>query len=53
MLGNTEATVRLYVDRTEVDTPSYYEGRAPQSDDEVALDRTFATHLALALKTQE
>lgn len=51
-LGNTEATVRLYVDRTQVDTPSYYEGRAPQSDDEVALDRTFATHHGIAVGDQ-
>lgn len=31
------ATVRLYHDRTTVDTPSYYAGRAPQTAVEIAL----------------
>lgn len=51
-LEGIEATVRLYVDRNEVDTPSYYEGRAPRQDDEVALDHTFASNHGIAVGDQ-
>lgn len=44
-----EATVRLYKNRTEVDKASYYTGRAPQSDDEIALDRLFMANNGLSL----
>jgi putative ABC transport system permease protein len=48
-VGGAEATVRLYVTRTEVDAPSYYEGRAPTAADEVALDHTFCANHGIAV----
>lgn len=44
-----EATVRIYKNRTEVDKASYYQGRAPQSDDEIALDRLFMQNNGLSI----
>lgn len=44
-----EATVRLYKNRTDVDKASYYEGRAPEADDEIALDRLFMANNNLSL----
>ena len=38
--GN-DVTIRAYRNRTKVDLPSYYEGRPPKADDEIALDDTF------------
>lgn len=44
-----DATVRLYHDRTQVDTPSYFAGKAPEADNEIALDDTFCTHRGLSV----
>ena len=48
-VGDVDATVRLYVDRTQIDLASYYAGRAPESDDEVALDATFCAHHGISV----
>ena len=45
----TKRTLRTYAHRTEVDLASYCEGAEPQADDEVALDRVFATNNDLAV----
>ena len=45
----TKRTLRTYVHRTEVNLASYCEGVEPQSDDEVAVDRVFATNNELAV----
>ena len=44
-----EATVRLYKNRTDIDKVLYFEGRAPQEDDEIALDRLFMKNNDLAI----
>ena len=43
----TRRTLRTYAHRTEVDLASYCEGAGPQADDEVAIDRVFATNNGL------
>ena len=45
----TNVTVRLYKNRTDIDTASYVAGRAPDTDDEIALDRIFMTNNGLSL----
>ncbi len=45
----TKRTLRTYAHRTEVDIASYCEGTEPQEDDEVAIDRVFATNNDLAV----
>lgn len=44
----TKRTLRTYAHRTEVDIASYCEGTKPQADNEVAVDRVFATNNGLA-----
>ena len=38
----TKRTLRTYAHRTQVDVASYCDGRVPEADDEVAIDRVFA-----------
>lgn len=45
----TKRTLRTYAHRTKVDIASYCEGRQPKADDEVAIDRVFATNNDLAV----
>lgn len=45
----TKRTLRTYAHRTKVDIASYCEGRQPRADDEVAIDRVFATNNDLAV----
>ena len=45
----TKRTLRTYAHRTEIDLASYCEGTEPQADDEVAVDRVFATNNDLAV----
>ena len=45
----TKRTLRTYTHRTEVDIASYCEGAEPRTDDEVAVDRVFATNNELAI----
>ena len=45
----TRRTLRTYAHRTEVDLASYCEGAEPQADDEIAIDRVFATNNGLAV----
>lgn len=45
----TKRTLRTYTHRTKVDIASYCEGRQPKADDEVAIDRVFATNNDLAV----
>ena len=45
----TKRTLRTYAHRTEVNLASYCEGAKPQADDEVAIDRVFATNNELAV----
>ena len=46
---STKRTLRTYEHRTEVDIASYCEGAKPRTDDEVAVDRVFATNNGLAV----
>lgn len=45
----TKRTLRTYAHRTKVDIASYCEGRRPKADDEVAIDRVFATNNNLSV----
>lgn len=45
----TKRTLRTYAHRTKVDIASYCEGKEPKADDEVAIDRVFATNNDLAV----
>lgn len=45
----TKRTLRTYAHRTKVDIASYCEGREPKADDEVAIDRVFATNNNLSV----
>lgn len=45
----TSRTLRTYAHRTQVDLAAYCEGRAPEADDEVAVDRVFATNNGLSV----
>ncbi len=45
----TKRTLRTYAHRTKVDIASYCEGKEPKTDDEVAIDRVFATNNDLAV----
>ena len=45
----TKRTLRTYIHRTEIDLASYCEGTEPQTDDEVAVDRVFATNNKLTV----
>ena len=45
----TSRTLRTYAHRTEVDLAAYCEGRVPEADDEVAIDRAFATNNGLSV----
>ncbi|WP_418823670.1 ABC transporter permease [Paratractidigestivibacter faecalis] len=45
----TSRTLRTYAHRTEVDIAAYCEGRVPEADDEVAVDRVFATNNGLSV----
>ncbi len=44
-----EKTVRLYVNRTEFNRATYYEGAAPADASQIALDQTFCDEHGLAL----
>lgn len=41
--------MRVFADRTQVDLAAYYEGCAPQADDELAIDRVYAVHHGLGV----
>lgn len=43
-VGDGDCTVRLYENRDQVDRAAYVEGRAPEADDEIALDRVFCAN---------
>ena len=45
----TKRTLRTYAHRSKVDIASYCEGKEPKADDEVAIDRVFATNNDLAV----
>lgn len=45
----TSRTLRTYAHRTEVDLAAYCKGRVPEADDEVAVDRVFATNNGLSV----
>ena len=45
----TSRTLRTYAHRTQVDIAAYCEGRVPEADDEVAVDRVFATNNDLSV----
>lgn len=42
-IDGNDVNMRIFEDRTTIDTATYYEGSAPESADEIALDDTFAT----------
>ena len=39
--SDTDMTARVYTNREQIDLPAYFEGTAPQADNEIALDRVF------------
>ena len=45
----TRRTLRTYAHRAKVDIASYCEGKEPKADDEVAIDRVFATNNNLSV----
>ena len=45
----TKRTLRTYAHRAKVDIASYCEGKQPKTDDEVAIDRVFATNNNLSV----
>lgn len=45
----TSRTLRTYAHRTEVDVAAYCDGRVPEADDEVAVDRVFAANNGLGV----
>lgn len=45
----TKRTLRTYAHRAKVDIASYCEGKEPKADDEVAIDRVFATNNNLSV----
>ena len=45
----TSRTLRTYAHRTEVDVAAYCDGKVPEADDEVAVDRVFATNNGLSI----
>ena len=47
--NDTDITVRVFENRTEVDLPAYIEGQAPAADNEIALNRNFCDNLDLDL----
>ncbi|MEE0955066.1 MAG: FtsX-like permease family protein [Eubacterium sp.] len=50
--GKKDATLRLYRSDSEVDKASFNEGRAPESDDEIAIDRMHAANVGISLGDQ-
>ena len=42
--NSDKRTLRTYAHRTKVDIAAYCEGKVPKADDEVAIDRVFATN---------
>lgn len=47
--GRKDATLRLYRSDSEVDKASFNEGRAPESEDEIAIDRMHAANVGISL----
>lgn len=47
--GTTEATARVYEERTDIDRAAYAEGAPPATPGEIALDRVFCAHNDLAV----
>ncbi|MBE5827781.1 MAG: FtsX-like permease family protein [Butyrivibrio sp.] len=47
--GVEDATVRIYKSDSEVDKASFNEGRAPEADNEIAIDRMHADNVGVAL----
>jgi len=47
--GVEDATVRVYKSDSEIDKASFNEGRAPEADDEIAIDRMHADNVGVAL----
>lgn len=45
--GTDDVTARVTANRTEIDLPSYAEGRVPEAEGEVALDRVFMANHGL------
>ena len=44
-----DATIRIYKDRTEIDTLCLMKGKLPKAEDEIAIDRVFAKNNDLAI----
>ena len=47
--GVEDATVRVYKSDSEIDKASFNEGRAPEADDEIAIDRMHADNVGVTL----
>ena len=45
--GEKDATVRIYKSDSEIDKASFNEGRAPEKDDEIAIDRMHADNVGI------
>lgn len=46
---NTEATLRAYQNRHQIDLAAYVDGRAPETAEEIALDRVFCQNNSLSI----
>jgi putative ABC transport system permease protein len=47
--GVEDATVRIYISDSEIDKASFNEGRAPEKDNEIAIDRMHADNVGIKL----
>ncbi len=47
--GNEDATVRIYKSDSEIDKASFNEGRAPEKDNEIAIDRMHADNVGVGI----
>ncbi len=47
--GTNDATVRIYKNDSEIDKASFNEGRAPEKDNEIAIDRMHADNVGIKL----
>ena len=47
--SDASMTVRVYLNRTQIDLPAYFEGSTPEAANEIALDRVFCSNNNLKL----
>ncbi len=47
--GKVDANVRIFKSDSEIDKASFNEGRAPETDDEIAIDRMHASNVGISI----